>query len=172
LGRHGSLDRSQVLAPSAGQHRADRPAADQTSGNEIHPLRALLPDHTPLRAALRAKDILRLDALLHHFEVLRQGATHWFARLPFDLRRHDHIDRGGGFGVLEHLIEKRELMLFDLNPFGFGSEELLFDASEFELEKAVLRFELKHTDLKLIKGESFGFVLVRHIIDIACSLPT
>ena len=46
--RHRCLDRCHLFAPTAGQHRADRPTPDQPSGNEIQTLGRLYPDDTAL----------------------------------------------------------------------------------------------------------------------------
>jgi len=172
LRRHRCLDWCNRFAPTACQHRADRPPPDQSGRNEIQTLGTLFPDDTAVLATSWTLDLSRFNPFFHDFEMFGQRTTNWFARFTLDLGRNEDVYGGGGFRVLEHFIEKRELVILDLKLFGLGTEELLFETGEFEMEKAVLLFEVKETNLKLLDGESFGFVVVRHINDVACSLPT
>jgi hypothetical protein len=104
--------------------------------------------------------------------MLRQRTTNRLAGLSLDLRWNDDVHGGGGFRVLEHVVEKRELMLFEVNLFRLGAEEFVLDTGEFKLEKAVLRLECEDTGSEFLNGSKLGVVVSHHINDVACSLPT
>ena len=134
-GGHRGLDRGHFLALAAGQHRTDRPPPDQPGRNEVQPLGTLLPDDAALGAALRTEDLRGLDPFFHDFQMLGQRVPNRFAGLALDVRRNDDVRGGGGLGVLEDLLEQRELVLLDREPFGLGAEEFGLEPVDLELQQ-------------------------------------
>jgi hypothetical protein len=184
------LDWCHLFAPTARQHRADSPATDQPGRNEIQTLGTLFPNDTAVLATSRTLDLSRFNPFFDDFEMFGQRTTNWFAGLTLDLGRNDDVFGGGGFRVLEHLVEKRELVILDSKLLGLGAEELQFDTVEFELEKAVGGKQLlaltKQRGVLLLEpieaglqapsadlpGGKLTLFVSAHTDDVACSLPT